>query len=234
MADTGDRMRIVIGYALWATLCAAVAGAALSLVNTWFFSYHAGRAGFWSTLLEDFATTLVIEPGRERRGVPELQRHLVLPLRFARPDVRDDAAVGIGAVAYADRQHVAGDAEVLHRARQGERVGGHDAHAAGELDERFRIEALGIDHRRERVGEDLELGRHPHVVAVGGDAVRNDAGARLVFGERLDHGVFGRHAPNPAVGLDGHGPPIYRWHRHLRHSIRLTTLARANTFRRGK
>src|SRR5438105_14187038 len=64
MADTGDRMRIVIGYALWATLCAAVAGAALSLVHTWFFSYHAGRAGFWSTLLEDFATTLVIAAGQ--------------------------------------------------------------------------------------------------------------------------------------------------------------------------
>src|SRR2546421_6290013 len=63
MADTGDRMRIVIGYALWATLCAAVAGAAVSLVHTWFFSYHAGRAGFWSTLLEDFATTLVIAAG---------------------------------------------------------------------------------------------------------------------------------------------------------------------------
>src|SRR2546429_3582137 len=64
MDGTGDRMRIVIGYALWATLCAAVAGAALSLVHTWFFSYHAGRAGFWSTLLEDFATTLVIAAGQ--------------------------------------------------------------------------------------------------------------------------------------------------------------------------
>src|SRR2546430_8397507 len=56
-------MRGVIRYALWATLCAAVAGAALSLVHTWFFSYHVGRAGFWSTLLEDFATTLVIAAG---------------------------------------------------------------------------------------------------------------------------------------------------------------------------
>src|SRR2546421_12820349 len=68
MADTGDRMRIVIGYALWATLCAAVAGAAVSLVHTWVFSYHAGRAGFWSTLLEDFATTLVIAAGEGGRA----------------------------------------------------------------------------------------------------------------------------------------------------------------------
>src|SRR2546430_15328598 len=61
-------MRGVIRYALWATLCAAVAGAALSLVHTWFFSYHVGRAGFWSTLLEDFATTLVIAAGAGGRA----------------------------------------------------------------------------------------------------------------------------------------------------------------------
>lgn len=64
MTDTGDRMRIVIGYALWTTVCAAAAGGALSLVHTWFFSYHAGRTGFWSTLLEDFATTLGIAAGQ--------------------------------------------------------------------------------------------------------------------------------------------------------------------------
>src|SRR5438552_16295418 len=62
--DTGDRMKIVIGYALWATVCAAVAGAALSLVHTWFFSYHEGRPGFWITLIEDFATTLGIAAGQ--------------------------------------------------------------------------------------------------------------------------------------------------------------------------
>src|SRR5437660_10712054 len=64
VTDTGDRLKIVIGYALWATVCAAVAGAALSLVHTWFFSYHAGRPGFWSTLIEDFATTLGIAAGQ--------------------------------------------------------------------------------------------------------------------------------------------------------------------------
>ena len=64
VTDTGDRMKVVIGYALWATVCAAVAGAALSLVHTWFFSYHAGRPGFWSTLIEDFATTLGIAAGQ--------------------------------------------------------------------------------------------------------------------------------------------------------------------------
>jgi hypothetical protein len=62
--DSGDRMKIVIGYAVWATLCAAVAGTALSLIHTWFFSYHPSRAVFWRTLIEDVATTLGIAAGQ--------------------------------------------------------------------------------------------------------------------------------------------------------------------------
>jgi hypothetical protein len=57
-------MRIVIGYALWATLCAAVAGVALSLVHTWFFSYHPSRPGLWSTLFEDLVATLGMAAGQ--------------------------------------------------------------------------------------------------------------------------------------------------------------------------
>ncbi len=57
-------MRIVIGYALWATLCAAVAGVALSLVHTWFFSYHPSRPGLWSTLFEDVVATLGMAAGQ--------------------------------------------------------------------------------------------------------------------------------------------------------------------------
>jgi hypothetical protein len=57
-------MRIVIGYALWATLCAAVAGVVLSLVHTWFFSYHPSRLGLWSTLFEDVMVTLGMAAGQ--------------------------------------------------------------------------------------------------------------------------------------------------------------------------
>ena len=63
-SDTGDRMKIVIGYALWAALCAAVAGVAISLIHTWFFSYLASRPGMWRTLFEDVATTLGIAAGQ--------------------------------------------------------------------------------------------------------------------------------------------------------------------------
>jgi len=57
-------MRIVIGYAIWATICAAVAGVVLSLVHTWFFSYHPSRPGLWSTLFEDLAVTLGMAAGQ--------------------------------------------------------------------------------------------------------------------------------------------------------------------------
>ena len=63
-SDTGDRMKIVIGYAVWATLCAAVAGVAISLIHTWFFSSHPTAAEFWHTLFEDVATTLGIAAGQ--------------------------------------------------------------------------------------------------------------------------------------------------------------------------
>ena len=64
VSDTGDRTKIVIGYAVWATLCAVVAGVALSLIHTSFFSYNAGRPGFWRTLLEDAAVTVGIAAGQ--------------------------------------------------------------------------------------------------------------------------------------------------------------------------
>ena len=63
-SDAGDRMKIVIGYAVWATLCAVAAGVAISLIHTWFFSYHATRPGLWRTLLEDAAVTVGIAAGQ--------------------------------------------------------------------------------------------------------------------------------------------------------------------------
>jgi len=63
-SDTGDRIKIVIGYAIWATLCAAVAGAAVSFIHTAFFSYHAGPHDFWRVLFDDVATALMIAAGQ--------------------------------------------------------------------------------------------------------------------------------------------------------------------------
>jgi len=48
--ETSDRTRIAIYYAIWATICAAVAGLAVALIHTWFFSYNPGRSAIMETL----------------------------------------------------------------------------------------------------------------------------------------------------------------------------------------
>lgn len=50
MMESSDRTRIVIYYAIWATICAAVAGLAIALIHTWFFSYNPGRSAVMETL----------------------------------------------------------------------------------------------------------------------------------------------------------------------------------------
>ncbi|MFN2570326.1 MAG: hypothetical protein ABR537_01750 [Gemmatimonadales bacterium] len=44
------RTRIAIYYAIWATICAAVAGLAVALIHTWWFSYNPGRSAVIETL----------------------------------------------------------------------------------------------------------------------------------------------------------------------------------------
>src|SRR6266704_5607442 len=48
--EPNDRTRIVIYYAIWATICSAVAGLAVALIHTWFFSYNPGRSAVIETL----------------------------------------------------------------------------------------------------------------------------------------------------------------------------------------
>src|SRR6185312_380290 len=145
----------------------------------------------------------------QRRGIGKLERHMALPLRFQRRDIDDDAAARVSAFAEADRQHVAGDAEVFDGARQRERVRRDDAAVAVEVHEVARIEILGIDDGGIDVGEDLELARAAYVVAVTGGSVRHDAAAAVVLDlaglERLDHAALLGHAADPVVALDAHG-----------------------------
>ena len=62
--DSGDRMRIVIYYAVWATICATVAGIAIALIHTWLFSYIPNRSGLIHTLFSDAVTALAIAAGQ--------------------------------------------------------------------------------------------------------------------------------------------------------------------------
>ena len=59
-----SRTRIVIYYAIWATICAAIAGFVLALIHTWFFSYHPGRSAFLETLFSGSVAALGIAAGQ--------------------------------------------------------------------------------------------------------------------------------------------------------------------------
>jgi len=64
MPDNSDRMRVVVYYAIWATLCAAGAGIVVALIHTWFFSYNPSRSAFMETLFGGVVTALAIAAGQ--------------------------------------------------------------------------------------------------------------------------------------------------------------------------
>lgn len=59
-----DNSRIVIYYAIWATICATVAGVVIAFIHTWFFSYNPGRTAVIETLFGDIATAVAIAAGQ--------------------------------------------------------------------------------------------------------------------------------------------------------------------------
>ena len=64
MPETNDRMRIVVYYAIWATICAAVAGVVVTLIHVWFFSYNPGKSALMETLFGGMVTALAIAAGQ--------------------------------------------------------------------------------------------------------------------------------------------------------------------------
>jgi len=64
MSDTGDRMRVVVYYAIWATLCAAVAGTVVALIHTWLFAFNPGKSAVIETLFQGIVTALAIAAGQ--------------------------------------------------------------------------------------------------------------------------------------------------------------------------
>ena|SRR5687767_6229271 len=61
--ETAVRMKIVVFYAIWATVCAAVAGVAMAFIHTAFFSYNPGRSGLY-TLFEGVVLALALAAGQ--------------------------------------------------------------------------------------------------------------------------------------------------------------------------
>src|SRR6266513_4577959 len=61
---TDSKTGVVIAYAIWATICATVAGFAIALIHTWFFSYHPGRSAVIETLFSGTVAAVAIAAGQ--------------------------------------------------------------------------------------------------------------------------------------------------------------------------
>ncbi|HUL04584.1 MAG TPA: hypothetical protein VLV16_15285 [Gemmatimonadales bacterium] len=62
--DAGSHMRIVIYYAAWTIVCAAVAGVLIVLIHTLAFSDISTRSGLLATLFGDVMTVLAVAAGQ--------------------------------------------------------------------------------------------------------------------------------------------------------------------------
>ena len=138
----------------------------------------------------------------------KIQRDMPFPFRLQRRYVDDDATARVGRLAQADSQYATWNAEILHGARQGKRVGRNDASVAFDIHEAFLVEVLGIHGGRMNVRKHLELVGTTHIVTIARRAIRNDfvptfVGTDLIGLEGFNHALGGL-LYNPAVGLDAH------------------------------
>jgi len=60
----GEQTRVLVWYAVWATICATVAGVLVSLVHTWFFAYVPSHSARVETLVSDLVLALAIAAGQ--------------------------------------------------------------------------------------------------------------------------------------------------------------------------
>jgi hypothetical protein len=64
MTTMSGSAKIVIYYAIWATICAVVAGIVISLIHTGFFSFAPSRSAFMQTLVGGITATAAIAAGQ--------------------------------------------------------------------------------------------------------------------------------------------------------------------------
>lgn len=64
MADVNDQSRVVVWYAVWATVCAAVAGIVVLLFDTYLFSHVVHRAAIIHNLVDEGSGVLAISAGQ--------------------------------------------------------------------------------------------------------------------------------------------------------------------------
>src|SRR6266702_1022581 len=118
VSETGDRMKVVIYYAVWATLCAVVAGIAIALIHTWFFSYNPGRSWLVHTLVSDILTAMLLAAGQGAVALVTGSLLARLGREPSRPHGERRAARGARAPRAAGGSARADDAAAPHRARR--------------------------------------------------------------------------------------------------------------------
>lgn len=64
MADANDQSRVVVWFAVWATVCAAVAGIVVLLFDTYVFSHLVHRAAIIHNLVDEGSGVLAISAGQ--------------------------------------------------------------------------------------------------------------------------------------------------------------------------
>lgn len=62
--ETGSATKVVVYYAIWATVCAVVAGVLMAVIHTAFFSYNPSQPAFMQTFLGGIAATGAIAAGQ--------------------------------------------------------------------------------------------------------------------------------------------------------------------------
>jgi hypothetical protein len=60
----GEQTRVVVWYAVWATICAAAAGAVVALLDSFVLSHLSHRAGILNTFVEEVIGILAIAAGQ--------------------------------------------------------------------------------------------------------------------------------------------------------------------------
>src|SRR6202166_185089 len=148
-----------------------------------------------------------IDLRRQRCSVTNFQSHKSFPLWFKRRDVYDNSTPRIGGFAQANRQHISRNPEIFNRTRQRKRIRRNDAHIALVIHQRPRIKILGIHNRGIHIRKNTKLVRNPDVVPIRRHPVADDSFPHLPVRKRLNHFVLQRHAPDPAIWLNGHSLP---------------------------
>lgn len=64
MADANDQSRVVVWFAVWATVCAAVAGIVVLLFDTYIFGHLVHRAAIIHNLVDEGSGVLAISAGQ--------------------------------------------------------------------------------------------------------------------------------------------------------------------------